>query len=52
MNSVAQRFAAAANENDRAHYETRAAGLDRQIDELTYEIYGLMTEEKDLVAEA
>jgi len=39
-----------ANENDRDYYEKKAAGLDRQIDELTYDLYGLKPEEHALVA--
>lgn len=49
MLSIQQQLAAAANETERAHYESKAAGLDRQIDELTYDLYGLIEEERALV---
>lgn len=43
---------AAANETDRTDYETKAAGIDRQIDELTYDLYSLTPEERAVVAGA
>ncbi|MEK0449505.1 MAG: hypothetical protein RL088_1773 [Verrucomicrobiota bacterium] len=49
MLTTQQQLAAAANENDRTYLENKAAGLDRQIDELTYDLYGLTQEERDLV---
>ena len=49
MLSIQQQLAAAANETERAHCESKAAGLDRQIDELTYDLYGLTEEERALV---
>lgn len=52
MLSTQQQLTAAANETDRTYYENKAAGLDRQIDELTCDFYGLTPEERDLVAEA
>ncbi len=50
MLSTQQQLAAAVNENDRTYYEGKAAGLDRQIDELTYDLYGLTAEERALVS--
>ena len=50
MLATQQQLAAATNENDRSYYESKAAGLDRQIDELTYDLYGLTPEERALVA--
>ena len=44
-----QLTAAHANEHDRTYLENKAAGLDRQIDELTYDLYGLTPEERALV---
>ena len=44
-----QQLAAESNEHDRTYLENKAAGLDRQIDELTYDLYGLTPEERDLV---
>ena len=49
MLATQQQRTAAANENDRTYYETKAAGLDRQINELTYELYCLTQEERQLV---
>ena len=50
MLSTQQQLAAAAHETDRTHYENKAAGLDRQIDELTCDLYGLTPKERALVA--
>lgn len=47
-----QQLATAANENDRTYYQQKAAGLDRQIDELTCDLYGLTNVEKELVRSA
>ncbi len=44
-----QLTAAHANENNRTYYEAKASELDRQIDELTYDLYGLTPEERALV---
>ena len=52
MLSIQQQLAAAANETDRGPYESKAAGLDRQIDELTCDLYGLTPEERALIAGA
>ena len=52
MISTQQQLAASANENDRAYYQSKAAGLDRQIDELTCDLYGLTAEERALIAGA
>ena len=45
-----QQLATAANENDRTYYESKVANLDRQIDELTCDLYGLTLAERALVA--
>jgi hypothetical protein len=39
------RLANVRSEKDRAYYENKCAALDRQIDRLVYEMYGLTTEE-------
>ncbi|MCW1926265.1 hypothetical protein OKA05_27170 [Luteolibacter arcticus] len=49
MLATQQQLTTAANENDRSYYETKAAGLDLQINELTYDLYGLTHEERALV---
>lgn len=48
MLSTQQQLAASAHESDRTYYENKAAGLDRQIDDLTYDLHGLTEEEKNL----
>ena len=48
MNCVTQQLAAA-HETDRTYYENKAAGLDRQIDELTCDLYGLTAAERTLI---
>lgn len=50
MLATQKQLAAAANETDRTHFETKAAGLDRQIDGLTCDLYDLTREERELVA--
>ncbi len=50
MLSTQQQLATAANENDRTYYESKVANLDRQIDELTCDLYGLTLAERALVA--
>jgi len=52
MLSIQEQLATATNETDRAHYESKAAGLDRQIDALTCDLYGLTPEERALIASA
>ncbi len=52
MLEAKQRLAAARTERDRTFYEGKCATLDRQIDNLVYELYGLTTEEIDIVKEA
>jgi hypothetical protein len=37
------------DERDRGHYEARRAALDRQIDNLVYELYGLTPAEIAIV---
>ena len=49
MLSTQQQLTTAANENDRAYYQSKAAGLDRQIDELTCDLYGLTAAERTLI---
>lgn len=49
MLATQQQLAAATNEKDRSYYENKAADLDRKIDELTYDLYGLTPEERELV---
>jgi TaqI-like C-terminal specificity domain len=50
MLGTQEQLAAAASENDRVYYEAKAAGLDRQIDELTYDLYGLLPKERSLAS--
>ena len=50
MLSTQKQLAAATNENDRTYLQSKADGLDRQIDELTCDLYGLTSEERALVA--
>ncbi len=50
MLSTQTQIATAANETDRAYYENKVAGCDRQMDALVYELYGLTEEEIALVA--
>ena len=49
MLATQQQLAAADSETDRTYYEGKAAGLDRQIDELTFDLYGLTPEERLIV---
>ena len=50
MLSTQNQLAAATNENDQNYLKDKADGLDRQIDELTCDLYGLTAEERALVA--
>jgi adenine-specific DNA-methyltransferase len=49
MMSVKERYAAAKSEQEQLRLERLAAGLDRQIDEAVYALYGLTEEEIALV---
>lgn len=47
--STKKEIASAANETTRSYFETKAAGLDRQIDDLAYDLYELTPEERALI---
>lgn len=49
MLDTKQQLAEAVTDSDRNLYERKCANLDRQIDELVYELYGLTEEEIELV---
>lgn len=49
MVQTSKNFAAAKTEADRAYYESRRADLDRRIDQLVYQLYGLTPEEIAIV---
>lgn len=49
MMAAKEQFMAANTDRDRNYYERKCSGLDRQIDQLVYELYGLTTEEVSLV---
>jgi hypothetical protein len=42
-------IAAARSERDKTFYESKCATLDHQIDQLVYELYGLTSEEIELI---
>jgi len=46
-----KQLATAQSDKDRSYYESKCAGLDRQIDRLVYDLYGL-TEEEIAIVEA
>ncbi len=46
-----KQFVIAKSDRDRNYYEARCATLDRQIDELVYELYGLSVDEVKIVEE-
>ena len=45
MLKVKAQVSAAKTESDRTYLEDKCTGLDRQIDQLVYELYGLTPEE-------
>jgi len=52
MLEAKDKLKAAETERDRAYFENRCAALDRQIDQLVYELYGLSQEEIRIVERA
>jgi hypothetical protein len=51
MMSVKERYAAAKSEQEQLRLERFATGLDRQIDEAVYALYGLTEAEIALIEE-
>lgn len=49
MLSTKASLAEAQTDKDQNYYKAKCAGLDRQIDELVYELYGLTAEEIKIV---
>jgi len=49
MLAAKQALAGAQTDKDRTYYENKCAGLDRQIDRLVYELYGLTEDEIRIV---
>jgi hypothetical protein len=49
MMSVKERYAAAKSEQEQLRLERFATGLDRQIDEAVYALYGLTEEDINLI---
>ena len=45
MLDAKKQLAKAQTDKDKTYYENKCAGLDRQIDQLVYELYGLSEEE-------
>jgi hypothetical protein len=52
MLSAKKRLAAAKTDSDKDFYQNKCAGLDRHIDTLVYELYGLTPEEIQIVERA
>ena len=52
MLEAKKQLAAARTEYDKTFYENKCATLDRQIDDLVYELYDLTPEEIAIVEEA
>jgi len=52
MRSAKRHLAAAQTDKDKTYYENKCAALDRQIDRLVYELYGLTEEEIAIVEES
>jgi hypothetical protein len=52
MLDAKQQLAAALTERDKTFYESKCSSLDRQIDELVYELYELTPEEVAIVESA
>jgi len=49
MLKAKQQLAAARTDKDKIYYENKCASLDRQIDSLVYDLYGLTIDEIKLV---
>jgi adenine-specific DNA-methyltransferase len=49
MTSGKKQLAAARSEKDKDFYDNKCTGLDRQIDALVYELYGLTADEIKIV---
>jgi uncharacterized protein (UPF0335 family) len=49
MLEAKQQLAQAQTDKDKTYYENKCTGLDRQIDRLVYELYGLTKEEIEIV---
>ena len=49
MLEAKKRLAKAKTDKDKTYYENKCAALDRQIDRLVYELYGLTEEEVQIV---
>jgi type I restriction-modification system DNA methylase subunit len=52
MLQAKKQFAKAKTDKEKTYYENRCAGLDRQIDRLVYELYGLTEDEIRIVEES
>jgi type I restriction-modification system DNA methylase subunit len=52
MLTAQKQLAAARNDGDKDFYGNKCAGLDRQIDALVYELYGLIDDEVEIVEES
>jgi hypothetical protein len=51
MLEAKKQLACAKTNKDKNYYEAKCAGLDRQIDRLVYDLYGLTEEEIKIVEE-
>ena len=49
MLEAKKQLAKAKTDKDKAYYENKCAALDRQIDRLVYQLYGLTEEEVQIV---
>ena len=49
MLEAKKQLAQAKTDKDKTYYENKCAALDRQIDRLVYELYGLTEEEIQIV---
>ena len=49
MSATQQQLAAAESDTDRTYYQSKAAGLDPQFDELAFDLYDLTPDEIRLI---